>query len=39
MLVTYITKIYRSLLYDNDEGIFNVSLLDFDFCLEYLTFF
>ena len=24
--------------YDNDEGIFNVSLLDLDFCLEYLTF-
>ena len=25
--------------YDYDEGIFNVSLLDLDFCLEYLTFF
>ena len=25
--------------YDNDEGIFNISLLDFDFCLEYLHFF
>ena len=25
--------------YDNDEGIFNVSLLDLDFCLEYLTVF
>ena len=25
--------------YDTDEGIFNVSLLDLDFCLEYLTFF
>ena len=24
--------------YDTDEGIFIVSLLDFDFCLEYLTF-
>ena len=24
--------------YDTDEGIFNVSLLDLDFCLEYLTF-
>ena len=24
---------------DTDEGIFNVSLLDLDFCLEYLTFF
>ena len=24
--------------YDNDEGFFNVSLLDLDFCLEYLTF-
>ena len=25
--------------YDTDEGIFNVSRLDLDFCLEYLTFF
>ena len=25
--------------YDTDEGIFNVSLLDLDLCLEYLTFF
>ena len=25
--------------YDNDEGILNVSLLDLDFCLEYLTVF
>ena len=25
--------------YDTDEGIFNVSLLDLDFCLKYLTFF
>ena len=25
--------------YDTDEGIFNVSLLDLDFCLEYLTLF
>ena len=25
--------------YDNDEGIFNVSLRDLDFCLEYLTVF
>ena len=24
--------------YDTDEGIFNVSLLDLDFCLEYLAF-
>ena len=24
--------------YDTDEGIFNVSLLDLDFCLEYLIF-
>ena len=24
--------------YDTDEGIFYVSLLDLDFCLEYLTF-
>ena len=24
--------------YDTVEGIFNVSLLDLDFCLEYLTF-
>ena len=23
--------------YNNDEGIFHVSLLDLDFCLEYLT--
>ena len=23
--------------YDTDEGIINVSLLDLDFCLEYLT--
>ena len=25
--------------YDNDEGIFNVSLLDLDFYLDYLTCF
>ena len=25
--------------YDTDEGIFHVSLLDLEFCLEYLTFF
>ena len=25
--------------YDTDKGILNVSLLDLDFCLEYLTFF
>ena len=25
--------------YDTDEGIFNVSLLDLDFCLEFLTLF
>ena len=25
--------------YDTNEGIFNVSFLDLDFCLEYLTFF
>ena len=25
--------------YDTAEGIYNVSLLDFDFCFEYLTFF
>ena len=25
--------------YDTDEGIFNVSLLDLDFCLKYLTVF
>ena len=25
--------------YDTDEGIFNNSRLDLDFCLEYLTFF
>ena len=25
--------------YDPDEGIFNVSLLDLDFCSEYRTFF
>ena len=25
--------------YDNDEGNFNLSLLDLDFCLEYLTIF
>ena len=25
--------------YDTDEGIFNVTLLDLDICLEYLTFF
>ena len=25
--------------YDTHEGILNVSLLDLDFCLEYLTFF
>ena len=25
--------------YHTDEGIFNVSLLDLDFCLEYLTSF
>ena len=25
--------------YDTDEDIFNISLLDLDICLEYLTFF
>ena len=25
--------------YDTGEGIFNVSLLDLELCLEYLTFF
>ena len=25
--------------YDTNEGIFNVSFLDLDFCSEYLTFF
>ena len=25
--------------YDTDEGIFNFSLLDLDFCFEYLTLF
>ena len=25
--------------YNTDDRIFNVSLLDLDFCLEYLTFF
>ena len=25
--------------HDTDEGILNVSLLDLDFCLEYLTLF
>ena len=25
--------------YDTNEGIFNVSFLDLDFCFEYLTFF
>ena len=30
---------FRFVSYDNDEGIFNVSLLYFDFCLEYLTVF
>ena len=25
--------------YNTDEGIFGVSFLDLDFCLEYLTFF
>ena len=39
---TYIIKISINFIfvsYDTDEGIFNVSLLDLDFCLEYLTFF
>ena len=34
-----ISTIFRLFSYDNDEGIFNVSLLDLDFCLDYLTVF
>ena len=30
---------FSFVLYDTDEGILNVSLLDLDFCLEYLTYF
>ena len=28
---------FSCISYDNDEGIFNVSLLDLDLCSEYLT--
>ena len=37
-IVTISTK-FSFVSYDTDEGIFNVSLLDLEFCLEYLTFF
>ena len=30
---------FSFLSYDTNEGTFNVSFLDLDFCLEYLTFF
>ena len=30
---------FSFLSYDTNEGIFNVSFLDLDFCLEYLSFF
>ena len=30
---------YSFVSYDTNEGIFNVSFLDLDFCLEYLTYF
>ena len=30
---------FSFVLYDTNEGILNVSLLDLDFCLEYLIFF
>ena len=34
-----ISSNFRFVSYDTDEGIFNVSFLGLDFCLEYLTFF
>ena len=37
--ITTIPTNFSFVSYDTDEGIFNVSLLDLDFCLEYLTFF
>ena len=33
-----ISKNFSFVSYDIDGGIFNVSLLDLDFCLEYFTF-
>ena len=33
-----ISKNFSFASYDTNEGIFNVSLLDLDFCLEYLIF-
>ena len=30
---------FSFLTYDTNEGIFNVSFFDLDFCLEYLAFF
>ena len=37
-IITISTDFYF-LLYDKDEGICNVTLLDLDFCLEYTTVF
>ena len=34
-----ISRNLRIVSNDNDKGIFKFSLLDFDFCLEYLTVF
>ena len=34
-----ISKSFSFVSYDNDVGIFNVSLLSLDFCLEYLKVF
>ena len=34
-----ISTTFSFVSYDTDEGIFNVSRLELDFCLEYLTFF
>ena len=35
--ITTISTNFSFVLYDTDEGILNVSLLDLDFYLEYLT--
>ena len=37
--ISTISTNFSFVSYDNDEGIFNVSFLDLDFCLEYLTVF
>ena len=37
-IITIFTN-FSFVSYDTDDGILNVSLLDLDLCLEYLTFF